>query len=412
MCGADWKQGVLPSTIAAVRLARSLSLLIFSAAVAVAGCNRAPPPAAQNAKAPAVASLVPAATDLILGMGAGDHLVAVSNYDQPRQETQSLPRVGDYRTIDWEKLAELKPAVMIVQFRADKMPAGLEERAAHYGIRLVNVRINRLEDIFTTMAQLGDAVGEKEKAQRAAADLRQQLDAVRARVAGRPRVRTYVAQSDDPLQAVGPANYMDELLTIAGGENVLSSGEAYPAIDREQLLSLKPDAVLNLLPGASPQALEKAKSFWAAAPSSPATRAGRVYYLTEDYLLWPGMSVGKVADRFAEKLHPETRGGTTTPSPASTLQNNRKEEPLRHRDTEAGTTFLNDISRITHSKTVSGKGMRSRSTPLCLCASVALPSRENREPIGRALPAVTTDWVRDSENERIGGRCPPYAEAA
>ena len=38
---------------------------------------------------PRIASLVPAATDLLLAMGAGDHLVAVGNFDNAPQE---LPR--------------------------------------------------------------------------------------------------------------------------------------------------------------------------------------------------------------------------------------------------------------------------------------------------------------------------------
>src|SRR5690242_14198194 len=60
---------------------------------------RATPPAV----GPTLASLSPAATDLLVGMGAGDHLIAVSNFDADRDETRGLPRVGDYRTQDWEK---------------------------------------------------------------------------------------------------------------------------------------------------------------------------------------------------------------------------------------------------------------------------------------------------------------------
>src|SRR4051794_4265348 len=78
-----------------------------------AGCDRgvsAPPPSQK--KSPTVASLVPAATDLIVGMGAGDHLVAVSNYDLGA-EVAGLPKVGDYQSIDWEKLTVLRPNVLI-----------------------------------------------------------------------------------------------------------------------------------------------------------------------------------------------------------------------------------------------------------------------------------------------------------
>src|SRR5258708_36506004 len=82
-----------------------------------AGCDRGgPAPAAPHGKSPTIASLVPAATDLLVGMGAGDHLVAVSNYDQVA-DAASLPRVGDYQPIDWEKLAVIPPNILISFFR-------------------------------------------------------------------------------------------------------------------------------------------------------------------------------------------------------------------------------------------------------------------------------------------------------
>src|SRR5687768_5191621 len=111
-----------------------------------------------------VASLVPAATDMIIGMGAGERLVAVSNWDAERPEIAGLARVGDYRTVDWEKLATLRPDVMIVQWRPDKMPPGVAERAAELNIRLVNLRIVYLEEIFTALQTLGDGIGEPVKA--------------------------------------------------------------------------------------------------------------------------------------------------------------------------------------------------------------------------------------------------------
>jgi ABC-type Fe3+-hydroxamate transport system substrate-binding protein len=256
-----------------------------------------------------VASLVPAATDLLLAMGLSDRLVAVSNWDTDRAEISGLPKVGDYRTIDWEKLSVLRPGVMIVQFREDKMPPGLRERAAELGIRLLNVKINRLDDVFTTLRQLGEAIDDPAAATRTENQLRTQLDAVRARVAAREAVATLITRAEpgSSLACVGGGNYLDEILTIAGGRNVLHGGEnSYPTIDRERLIELNPSAVLALLPSASPQVVEQARSFWKSVPQVSAVRDGRVYLLTESHLLLPGASVGRVAEQFAEKLHPTT----------------------------------------------------------------------------------------------------------
>ncbi|HEX3355394.1 MAG TPA: helical backbone metal receptor [Tepidisphaeraceae bacterium] len=257
-----------------------------------------------------MASLVPAATDVIVQMGATDHLVAVSNWDAKLPEIASLPRAGDYRTIDWEKIAQAKPGAMIVQFAPGKMPPGLEEKAKGMGIRLVNVHINRLDEIFKAIDQLGAEMGEPTKAAAASKKLQGELDGVRQRVAGQAPVRTLLVHSESDLSCVGGGNFMDDLLTIAGGKNVLSGGDnSFPTIDREQLVSLNPDAVIVLLPGESQQVIDRAKGFWAGQTTVSAVTHGRVYILTDSYLLLPGMSAGKIAEQLANCLHADSSKG-------------------------------------------------------------------------------------------------------
>src|ERR1700735_1713239 len=72
-----------------------LSILLLTTS-----CDKSTPPATQPATK-TIASLVPAATDLLIGMGARDRLLAVSTYDRQRPDVAGLPRVGDYQNVDW-----------------------------------------------------------------------------------------------------------------------------------------------------------------------------------------------------------------------------------------------------------------------------------------------------------------------
>ncbi len=273
----------------------------------VIGCDRANPPVRAHAS-PTVASLVPAATDLIFGMNAENHLVAVSNYDVASPAIEGLPRVGDYRNIDWEKIVAVKPRKMIVQFAPEKMPAGLKDQCGRLSIGLINVHINRLDDVFTTLQQLGPAIGEDAKADVAARSLRETLDQVRNSVKDLPRVATLIAygSATSGISCVGPGGFLDDVLQLAGGTNALGSdaGNAYPTIDTERLLSLNPQAILVLLPGEPMQVQSTVHDFWAGQKSLRAVREGQVYFLTDSYLLLPGFSVGRIARNFAAKLHP------------------------------------------------------------------------------------------------------------
>ena len=289
------------------------SLFFISALVHLSGCDRQgataePQPTPGASTKPAhvtVASLVPAATDLILGMGAGEQLVAVSNWDAERAEIQKLPRVGDYRSIDWEKLGALRPQVMIVQFRADKMPAGLGERAAELGITLVNVKNNRLADLYETLDVLGDTLQQRPKSDAAKHQIQSELETIQKHVAAKPPVRTLLLRTAGELASVGGGNFLDELLTLAGGRNVLEGGDnSYPTLDRERLLALDPEMILYLLPGASQQVIDQAKASLASLGQLQAVKSGRVHVLTESYVLVPGYNVPNIASRFAELLHP------------------------------------------------------------------------------------------------------------
>lgn len=283
-----------------------------------AGCDRpdsAPPPARQ--KSPTVASLVPAATDLIVGMGAGDHLVAVSNYDRVA-DVATLPRVGDYQSIDWEKLAILRPNVLISFYGSGHTPAGFLEKINDLKIQQVNVRLDRLDEIYAGIETLGKATGEPAKAAQQLTAMRAGIESVRSRVHGRPKVSALIVLSPTGADVVGRQTFFDDLLTAAGGENVITA-DRYVTLDREALSALRPDVILQLLPGRDAQTIAHARAAWDSMPTLPAVRNKRVHIFTEDYVMQPGPHLAEVAERFAAALHPDW----ATAAPAATAPTTR-----------------------------------------------------------------------------------------
>lgn len=279
-------------------------VLLGTALLMGLSCKRAPATPPRRAAAPRVASLVPAATDILIGMGAADHLVAVSHFDPARDEIRGLPRVGDYQNLDWEQIGALGPDIMIVFIAPDRMPEGLRQRAEQLKIRLINIRTERLEDIIAETQKLGEAIQQPQKAVVAIQSLRDRLDAVRRRVENKPRRRTLLVREHTADAVVGRDNFLDDILTIAGGENVVTA-PGWLSIDRETLLSLQPEVVVVLLPEASPQVVRDAEQLWRTLPQIPAVRNGRVHILTEWYAQQSGLRVADLAERFAGLLHPE-----------------------------------------------------------------------------------------------------------
>ena len=281
-----------------------LFALLLALFCTVPACDKppSPPPATRPAAAPTVASLMPAATDLIIGMGAGDHLVAVSYQDADRPELAGIPRVGDYQNFDWEKISVLKPRIIITFMSPDRIPDALTQRVAQLNARLVNMRIERIADIFTEIGNLGDLLNEPAKAAQAAQSLQAQLDAVRQRAAGKSRPRVLLIRETNLQGAVGTRTFLNDALEIAGGQNA-HPDVGWPNIDRETLVSLKPEVVFHLLPGASPQVVQTAESSWAQVKQIPSMRDLKVHVVTDWWVLQPGMHVAKTAAKMADLLH-------------------------------------------------------------------------------------------------------------
>ena len=241
---------------------------------------------------------------MLIGMEARDRLIAVSNWDAERAEIAGLPRVGDYRNLDWEKLGALRPDVLVAQFAPDKMPPGLRERAEALNIKLVNIRIVRLDDIFGSIRDIGAAAGTADAAGELERSLRERLDRVKRAVEGNRPVRTLIVRDSGRFDTVGGGNFLDDVLTIAGGQNVLAGGEnSFPTIDKEQLVALDPEVVIHLLPSASAQVREQVRRDWDSMPNLRAVRGKRVHLLDEFYMLLPSHRMADAADRFAKLLH-------------------------------------------------------------------------------------------------------------
>lgn len=286
-------------------------LLVVWCLSCFAGCRQAPQPKpASTAKTPTIASLVPAATDLLVGMNADDHLVAVSNYDLEPQ-TSKLPRVGDYETIDWEKLASLHPDILITDYAPDRTPAGMTERMRQLHIRPLNLKFDRLADIYDAAEIVGQACSETEKAAAVLAITKSRIELIHQQLANDSRVPALIVTGASGTDFAGRNNYLNDLLNASGGQNAIAS-DGYPTLDREAIAALRPQVILHLFPGADAAAKDRIARFWSSFPQIPAVRLGRVYLFTERYVMTPGSHVGGMATRFAGALHPEKENPSET----------------------------------------------------------------------------------------------------
>jgi len=262
-----------------------------------------------NAIPQRIISLVPATTEMLFAMGAGNRIAGVSDYDRFPPEVSRLARVGGLLDPNVERLISLRPDLVIVYDTQTDLKQQLD-RARIPMFRYVH---RGLPDITQTMRALGERVGSKAEADAAAARIETRLDAVRARVAGRPPPTTLLIFGRDPgalrhINASGGYGFLHDVLELAGGRDVLGDLKQQSVdVSTEMILRRAPDVIIELHYGESlkTERLDDERKVWNALPSVPAVKNNRVYLLRGDEFVVPGPRIVIAAERFAQTLHPE-----------------------------------------------------------------------------------------------------------
>jgi iron complex transport system substrate-binding protein len=256
-----------------------------------------------------IVSLVPSATEMLFEMGAGSRVVGVSSYDTFPPAVTVLPRVGALVDPDVERILSLKPDLIITY----ASQTDLHTQLSRAGVRSFVYRHGSLADIFSTLRQLGAAIGLATEARTTALRLERELGLVRTHVAGRPRpgVMLVIGRESQTLRTLnvsGGYGFLHDLIETAGGRNVFADVKRESLnISTETVLARSPDVILDLRYSdpPSPDQLVRERDTWDVLRGVPAVRARRVYVLYGGELVIPGPRVVLTARSFARALHPD-----------------------------------------------------------------------------------------------------------
>jgi ABC-type Fe3+-hydroxamate transport system substrate-binding protein len=189
-----------------------------------------------------VVSLVPSATQTLRALGAGDVVVGRTDYDTAAW-IASRPSVGGGLEPNLEDIVALKPD-LVVRFAGSQDPH-TAARLDELGIPQLAVRPDHVEDIYRTAEMLGAATDFQHAADSLVAWIRDGLSAATKRAATLPRVRFAYVLGGTPPWVSGPGTYIDQVISMVGGDNVFSDLDAlYSAVSPEELLTRRIQVVL------------------------------------------------------------------------------------------------------------------------------------------------------------------------
>jgi hypothetical protein len=245
-----------------------------------------------------VVSLNPAATEAIFTVGADSLLVGRSRWDEYPKAVSRIAALGDGIRPNIEAVLAARPTLVVLYATAENRAAA--EALARAGVRTIALRVDHIAQFHRLLAVLGRALGAEANARVVSDSVQATLDRVRALTASRPRPRVVWPAWESPLLVIGGGSYIDELLTIAGAENVFHDMAApSPPVSIEEIAKRDPDHVIT---GAARGAKLSANLSWHAIR---AVREQRFIVQDPSVTGRPSVVLGMAAVQLARALHPE-----------------------------------------------------------------------------------------------------------
>ncbi len=247
---------------------------------------------------PRLVSLTPSATEVVAALGAAPLLVGVDDYSTFPPEVTTLPKVGSFLAPNLETIVGLRPALVIV----DDVHGKAAEALSDAGVATVACSIHAIPDVKRALRTIGDRIGRSAEATQVVGTIDAAIERARGqRPAKRPRVLAIIdreAGGLGNLVAAGTGSWLDELLAISGGENVLAGAPVrYPKISLEEVMRAQPDVILDLSFAGGKGGVAE----WAAV-DVPAVKLGRVVVLSEPYLTAPSPRVAEALAALARAI--------------------------------------------------------------------------------------------------------------
>jgi iron complex transport system substrate-binding protein len=191
-----------------------------------------------------VIAMAPHVTELLFAAGGADRIIGAVTYSDYPEAAKTIPRIGDNRLVDMERVIAMKPDLIVVWMH------GSSERQIdtlrQLGIPLFHSEPQKLDEIPDSLLRLGQLMGTESAAQPAAAALRVQLDALRKQYANRPPVRVFYQVWDKPLYTLSGAHIVSDAIRLCGGVNIFASLKTTaPVVSIEAVLQEDPEAIFG-----------------------------------------------------------------------------------------------------------------------------------------------------------------------
>ena len=188
-----------------------------------------------------IISLSPTNTEILFAIGAGDRVVGVTEYCNYPEEAEECEKIGGVSTVSIEKVIALEPDLVLgCELNGKETVVRLTE----LGVSVAGLNPTNISEIMDDILLIGTLTDEEENASALVASMETRLKEMKNQttVVKRPKVAHITWH--DPIWVAGTGTVQDELIEIAGGDNVFSDVDDWGTVSLEEFIDRNPDVII------------------------------------------------------------------------------------------------------------------------------------------------------------------------
>ncbi|TNJ64199.1 ABC transporter substrate-binding protein [Paenibacillus hemerocallicola] len=252
-----------------------------------------------------IVSTSTAETEILFALGLGDRIVAVSDFDNYPEEAKTKTKVGGVSAPNVEA---------VLAANADLVITGISIKEDALGkLRSLNLPLYKFEpksidDIFANVLVLGQLTDKQKEAQELVDKMKKEIDRIKTAVSAvKPEQKKKVYIEFSPGYTVGKGEFMDEVLTLAGGINIAADTKGYNKINEEKIIQDNP-AVIFYTTGTKDKAgqtldqIIKSRNGW---DKIEAVKNNQLVGVNQDTLNRPGPRIVEGLLTIAKGIYPD-----------------------------------------------------------------------------------------------------------
>lgn len=258
-----------------------------------------------------IVTLSPAVNEIVFALGEGKNVVGTTKYANYPESAKSIPRIGGYHDASIEKIAALRPTLVISEASGEETNRKLEK----LGIKTLAIRIDSVGSIKDAVSKIAARLGKHKEG----AAINAKIDAGLQKLSKLPRTNQKMLvvfgnniDLSKNIYVAGNNLYFAELIAKTGFENAIRKDRSgQPVIGMEGIIASNPDIVVVLFPYTKEKNItaSQIKAAWSALPIK-AAKSGSIFVLDGDYVSIPSDRLTLFLDdlrKIAEEHHAKVR---------------------------------------------------------------------------------------------------------